>query len=972
LGFTPVEGSEKSPPFVRVFGRAAADLFTRPWAKSKDGWNRRGEGWTPDKWALSHESHYDADFRERTGMLAVGPHGERANLARTCDPMEAPGLSRERVEALYTDGGLIDRAMRRLGPFALSGSSEVPGELASELKVLSVDGPKITLMYREPGTGRAVVYRPLEEVAEEGGRGRKFQVEVHEGLAPGNDGDPGEAHAAGVIRGQTLIAYAPAPTDWRALAGEIASELSGRATFQRAAAAAGNLIATVERPKSRAREALLAKAVDAVPGGAGSMAIETFIRGHPGRKVKYLVTSSVLESDLPYESAPRPEKPFKEMTSLDEAPRVEVELPTEIVFLTGEVEQGSASHVRLGFLKDGRPVAIKAHLPVELWKGKEQERLRIEANGARLLDDLGIGPRFHGIFAEGDGTLNVVTDIVPGDFPTEASKDITLQTIEDLEEASHRLARTGRDLGGDVQGPVTPRGRLLFIDPWAVGHGPSLRGKQETYHEKRIAEMIELAPPAVQEAYIRKTGGRALVFLESEQLLTSTVRRDGEVKETLKVFWDAHRPSERGTVEFRVGKSVLRIDPVKKTASAVDPQGRETGPVALEPGKELVFGRSEEAGLVIRDPMISGRHGRIQWRAVGVAVMDGVAGKEPANRTKALERGFFFLEKTVEETPIPRALDVRTERVPIRPSEALLRELLLNGRAQPVRFDMTVAPREHAPVDQWRYFVELHGGTSGERAEGFPAVDTEAGFRNAYERGRRDYRFRQTLRAEIFRLLTPGKGARGWEQALALTGLLHASGGTLRPGFPATDGALQWDLDVLLQAPFHEGFPMEAERLDAAFDRHYDGARRAAARLMDRDEVLKASKKTENKILLFDVRDPSKMAEAARLASGGETPAGRLALVVDQDTALPEELKRLNPVLKTVEKGKKFKPAAWTKEKFFENRPMDIFVFSEDAVDQDGLPADARVLVLLGDLVKDATASLGKELERLRFTRIQA
>ncbi|MBL8013954.1 MAG: hypothetical protein JNN05_08920, partial [Candidatus Omnitrophica bacterium] len=87
----------------------------------------------------------------------------------------------------------------------------------------------------------------------------------------------------------------------------------------------------------------------------------------------------------------------------------------------------------------------------------------IEVQSAKFLsDDLGIGARFHGIFTDAQGRLNVVTDIVPGEMNY---KNSTEQTYEDLEQIIARLKAQGINNYQELQIHKTPEGRLLVIDP---------------------------------------------------------------------------------------------------------------------------------------------------------------------------------------------------------------------------------------------------------------------------------------------------------------------------------------------------------------------------------------------------------------------------------------------------------------------------------------------------------------------------
>ncbi|MBI3297927.1 MAG: hypothetical protein HYZ75_07180 [Elusimicrobia bacterium] len=157
-----------------------------------------------------------------------------------------------------------------------------------------------------------------------------------------------------------------------------------------------------------------------------------------------------------------PLAPRAELSSLAEVPKADVVEVSNVVFASEE-HSGSSGLVRLAKLKDGRAVAVKAILaspPVS--EARTAGWILEEANSAALFSDLGVGPKFHGIWTDGAGRLNVVMDIARGDFSGTPVKDAT---FADLEAIIGRLRGAGIKEVGDFQAYRTPEGRLTLIDP---------------------------------------------------------------------------------------------------------------------------------------------------------------------------------------------------------------------------------------------------------------------------------------------------------------------------------------------------------------------------------------------------------------------------------------------------------------------------------------------------------------------------
>ncbi len=91
------------------------------------------------------------------------------------------------------------------------------------------------------------------------------------------------------------------------------------------------------------------------------------------------------------------------------------------------------------------------------------------------------------------------------------------------------------------------------------------------------------------------------------------------------------------------------------------------GLVSKKPGN-IVVGRSRDCDIVLRDPTVSGRHGRLAWEGDRILVEDlGSA------------NGTFVDDKRIEHAHIRPGDDVRFGRAPLRWSEPVLRPFLRRG-----------------------------------------------------------------------------------------------------------------------------------------------------------------------------------------------------------------------------------------------------------------------------------------------------
>lgn len=107
------------------------------------------------------------------------------------------------------------------------------------------------------------------------------------------------------------------------------------------------------------------------------------------------------------------------------------------------------------------------HLPIRFGQLITGELVFLKGGGGelavKLMSDLGIGPRFHGIYTEGDITYAVM-DVIPGQYTNMLrGSSITVDRFRDLETIIDRLHRVGARLSG-VEFVLTPTGHFLLID----------------------------------------------------------------------------------------------------------------------------------------------------------------------------------------------------------------------------------------------------------------------------------------------------------------------------------------------------------------------------------------------------------------------------------------------------------------------------------------------------------------------------
>lgn len=190
-------------------------------------------------------------------------------------------------------------------------------------------------------------------------------------------------------------------------------------------------------------------------------------RKKTGRMGLFLPTETLSTEDLPYPIGLRPMQPLTELpVSFEDIPQSKVVMPEKDVFLVSRIDSGSGGLVRLGYLADGRPVAVITSYPSHpLSPNQLEAQLLRDFRGALLNQRLGVGPEAHGKDRDRDRRWNIVVDITPGDMPEVMAKKLTPQTINDLREIHRRFESVGMRITGDFQYFVSASGRIQLIDP---------------------------------------------------------------------------------------------------------------------------------------------------------------------------------------------------------------------------------------------------------------------------------------------------------------------------------------------------------------------------------------------------------------------------------------------------------------------------------------------------------------------------
>lgn len=292
-------------------------------------------------------------------------------------------------------------------------------------------------------------------------------------------------------------------------------------------------------------ESLLAKATKDIGSINISDGIEKFIKKRNLKKYRYLSSMDITKEDLPSDYSTtsglrEPKKVGRLPKSLDEIPRVKVILPDVDVFLVSRAHSGGETVVRLGFLEDGRPVAVKEN--IRYFPSDFSLEILDDYKGAKIADDLGIGPKIHGIFQEADN-LGIVMDIVPGDFELAAKDFIALATIKDLIEINRRLGRIGRSMQWDFQYFVTPEGRIQVIDQISI----LLKKLNPKTFIRQLLNLLDYSSDNVKkESILYIVRNEPRLFVSLYKFLQEKADREDYAEVLMKIIDDIKNEKEEG------------------------------------------------------------------------------------------------------------------------------------------------------------------------------------------------------------------------------------------------------------------------------------------------------------------------------------------------------------------------------------------------------------------------------------------
>ncbi|MFA4991350.1 MAG: hypothetical protein WC569_02075, partial [Candidatus Omnitrophota bacterium] len=215
---------------------------------------------------------------------------------------------------------------------------------------------------------------------------------------------------------------------------------------------------------------------------------------------RYLLTANITAKDLGYTSSFRNARGINKLPeSLEEIQDVNIKFLNKPIFLVSMTHSGSAGAVRLGFLDSGRPVAVKTYYPMDTAKQINEAMMR-DFKGAMIADQLGIGPAVYGKYMDKEGKINIVTDVVPGDFPEVMGESITTETIEELLEIKRRLADIGKVLAGDFQFFITPEGHIQCIDQASLLYVDPVDPEGDSTFIDAMVTLLNYARPPVRTA----------------------------------------------------------------------------------------------------------------------------------------------------------------------------------------------------------------------------------------------------------------------------------------------------------------------------------------------------------------------------------------------------------------------------------------------------------------------------------------
>jgi len=246
-------------------------------------------------------------------------------------------------------------------------------------------------------------------------------------------------------------------------------------------------------------------------GLGGGVGIEQFLHLSK-RPYRLLFTKNIRPEDLPADYPVSIREPDLNKARPGE---IHVNLSEGVdIFLASHVHNGSKGVVRLGWLDDGTPVAIRAIYNSQ-FADRDNKLTMSDYEDEFTYDRRGVGPRVHGLFTDEFGRVSIVMDIVPGEMEGKAAEFITLETLKDLGTINDRLSLIKPELSMpyDVTPFVTSAGRMLLID--AQGISQTKKDEYNVIYQQMIRFFLEITNDKVQEEYLH------YLFKENVSLLRS-------------------------------------------------------------------------------------------------------------------------------------------------------------------------------------------------------------------------------------------------------------------------------------------------------------------------------------------------------------------------------------------------------------------------------------------------------------------
>jgi len=225
----------------------------------------------------------------------------------------------------------------------------------------------------------------------------------------------------------------------------------------------------------------------------GRPAVNTLERFSAIRE-RTLLTNLIKESELSYDSGVRDAVLLDREEIRQQLPKTISEIPhikrdklfIPNVALLSEQYLGTTAYCWLAFLPNGHPVALKRYLPENGKKDYLKKIALREFKNGKVLELLGVGPKFYGIFFEHDVPV-LVMDIVPGDHKETPGtwQNINGRTIKDLFVAYRRILNAGYSIDYDFQFHVMESGRIGVIDPYwvrEIAEHSAVVGSRRSFH----------------------------------------------------------------------------------------------------------------------------------------------------------------------------------------------------------------------------------------------------------------------------------------------------------------------------------------------------------------------------------------------------------------------------------------------------------------------------------------------------------